>query len=122
MRKNNLKKFIVSAGLALGITVAATGLNTGAVTAASTEGIEPLRACDHSYVYVLNGTSVRLTENHPFKNNITGEWQTCTKNRVVEAYVGRCTRCGVYGGQGYTKEYIIHLNQNCPDYGQRFYL
>lgn len=110
MRKNNLKKFIVSAGLALGITVAATGLNTGAVTAASTEGIEPLAKCNHSYVYVFNGSGIRMTGTHEYSNDNGKTWRICTKNRIVDSYVGKCTKCGQYGGQGYTDEYFYHVD------------
>lgn len=109
MRKNNLKKFILTAGLMLGMAVTATGLNTGAVTAASIGGAELLAECKHSYVYVLNGSSVRTTGTHEYRD-INGVWRTCTKKRIVDAYVGKCTKCGQYGGKGYTDEYYYHIN------------
>ncbi|MCX4328682.1 MAG: hypothetical protein OSJ45_15595 [Lachnospiraceae bacterium] len=114
MRKNNLKKFMVTAGLVLGVVVTTTDLNTGVVTAASVDGAEPLAECKHSYVYVFNGSSIRHTYTHPFLYEDTGEWMTCTRNIVVDSYIGRCTKCGIYGGQGYTKERDVHLHPSCP--------
>lgn len=109
MKKNNLKKFITGTGLALGITVAATGLNTGAVTAASIGGIEPLAECNHSYVYVFHGSTIRLTSTHEYRKS-DGVWRICTVNRIVDTYIGKCTKCGQYGGQGYIDEYLYHVD------------
>ena len=114
MRKNNLKKIIVTSGLVLGMAVTATGLNTGVVTAASTGGVKVLATCNHSYTYVFNGSGIRHSYTHQFKYEPTGEWMTCTRNTVVDSYVGRCTKCGMYGGQGYTKERDVHLHPDCP--------
>ena len=91
--KRNLKTIFIKKGIVLGLILSTISINAG--TASS--------ACNHSYEY-------------KFKNNSTGEWMTCTVNKVVDAYVGKCTKCGVSGGQGYTKERTVHLNPLCPSH------
>ncbi len=104
--KRNLKTIFIKKGIVLGLILSTISINAGTASA----------ACNHSYEYILTSSSIHLSSTHEFKNNSTGEWMTCTVNKVVDVYVGKCTKCGVSGGQGYTKERMVHLNPLCPSH------